>query len=57
VAEPLRRVLWHTEVRGSPAQGFVRIQVFIDEVTREVRTEVEYTDYPDIRWVYMPLLP
>jgi hypothetical protein len=52
-SEP-QRVIWHSEVRGSKAQGYVRIQVFVHPETGQVRTEVEQSDFLGMAWNPMP---
>jgi hypothetical protein len=52
--DDVKQVLWHTEVRGSLSQGYVRIHVFIDPDSGVVRTEVEHADFLGMGWNPMP---
>lgn len=51
-----KRVLWHTEIRGSLTQGYVRIHVFVDVEMGEVRTEVEHADFLGMGWTDIPVV-
>jgi len=54
MGDPTRLVLWVSEVRGSPRQGFVRVHAFLDPETLSVRLEVEHCDFLGMDWVEMP---
>lgn len=52
----LGHILWHSEIRGSLTQGYVRIHVYLEPETGSMRTEVEHADFLGMGWVNMPIV-
>lgn len=51
-----RGLLWHSEVRGSAETGYVRLHIFIDPETGEMRSEMEYAAALGLGWTTMPVV-